>query len=65
MHRELEKTDLVDKLLNNQALDNHDREVLGTIVCRLSSKKDKINYLFIFFFSGLALALAIYVDFIK
>jgi len=65
LHMELKKTGLADKLLNKSALGDHDYEVLGTIVCKLSSKKDKINYFFIFFFSGLALILAIYVDFFK
>jgi len=65
LHRELDKTGLKDKLLNKKELSEHDREVLGTIVCKLSSKKDKINYFFIFVSSALALALAIYMDFIK
>jgi len=65
LHRELDKTGLKDKLLNKEELSEHDREVLGTIVCKLSSKKDKINYFFIFVSSALALAIAIYMDFIK
>lgn len=65
LHRELHKADLVDKLLHNRELSGHDREILGTIVCKLSSRKDKINYFFIFTFSLLALALAIFADFIK
>ena len=65
LHRELDRTGLKEKLLNKKELSEHDREVLGTIVCKLSSKKDKINYFFIFASSALALAIAIYVDFIK
>lgn len=65
LHRELHKTGLRDKLLHKRDLSEHDREVLGTIVCKLSSKKDKMNYFFIFTSSLLALAIAIYVDFIK
>ncbi|MBU4343471.1 MAG: hypothetical protein KKG01_05375 [Candidatus Omnitrophica bacterium] len=65
LQRELEKTDLKDKLLSKKELTEHDKEVLGTIVCKLSSKKDKINYFFIFVSSGLALAIAIWVDFVK
>jgi len=65
LHRELRNTGLVDKLLYNKELSVHDREVLGTIVCKLSSKKDKINYFFIFISSLLALILAIFFDFIK
>ncbi|MBU1147418.1 MAG: hypothetical protein KKD11_03620 [Candidatus Omnitrophica bacterium] len=65
LQRELDNTGLKDKLLNKKELSEHDQEVLGTIVCKLSSKKDKINYFFIFISSALALALAIYVDFIR
>jgi len=65
LHRELDKTGLKDKLLYKKELSEHDREILGTIICKLSSKKDKINYFFIFVSSALALMLAIYMDFIK
>jgi len=65
LQREIYKTKITDKLLAKEELSNHDYEILGTILCRLSSKKDKINYFFIFLFSGLALVLAIYVDFLK
>ncbi|MFC1590321.1 hypothetical protein ACFL42_02365 [Candidatus Omnitrophota bacterium] len=65
LQKELIRTDLTEKLLNKQKLSDHDYEVLGTILCKLRSKKDKINYFFIFFFSGIALSLAVYVDFFK
>ncbi len=65
LHREFESTRLREKLLNKDELTEHDKEVLGTIVCKLSSKKDKINYFFIFLSSGVALIIAIYVDFFK
>ncbi len=60
LHRELKRTELKDKLLYDKELSQHDREVLGTIICKLSSKKDKINYFFIFASSILALVIAIY-----
>jgi len=65
LQKELAQTELTDKLLSKKELSDYDYEVLGTIICKLSSKKDKINYFFIFFFSALALGLAIYVDFFK
>lgn len=65
LQRELEKTELKNKLLHKKELSEYDREVLGTIICGLSSKKDKINYFFIFVSSCLALILAIWVDFFK
>ena len=65
LHKEISRTELRDKLLYGRELSEHDREVLGTIICKLSSKKDKINYFIIFLSSGLALILAIYMDFFK
>ncbi len=65
LHRELERSNLSPKLLSKQPLSDQDYEILGTVLCQLRSKKDKTNFLFIFLFSGLALLLAIYVDFIK
>ena len=65
LHRELLRTRLTDKLLKRETLSDHDYDVLGTILCTLSSKKDKINYFFIFVTSGIALILAVYADFFR
>lgn len=65
MHREIHGANLTNKLLSRKALTDHDYQILGTILCMVSSKKDKINYLLIFLSSGLALIFAIYVDFFK
>ena len=65
LHREIERTGLKEKLLHKKDLSEHDREVLGTIVCRLSSKKDKINYFFIFISSALAIFIAVWMDFFR
>jgi len=65
LQKELESSKLTDKLLTKSELSNEDYEVLGTILCKISSRKDKINFFFIFFFSGIALALAIWADFFK
>ncbi len=65
LHKELESSNLVNKVLNKENLSNHDYEVIGTVLCRLRSKKDKINYFFIFFFSGVALIWGMYVDIFK
>ena len=64
LHRELKKTQLTNKILAKEKISEHEYEVLGSILCRLSSKKEKINYFFIFFFSGIALLLAVYFDFL-
>jgi len=65
VRRELEKSQLRDKLILKKELSEHDYEVLGTIICKLLSKKDAVNYFCIFFFSGMALALAVYFDFFR
>jgi len=65
LQRELERTNLSDKVLSKQALSEHDYEVVGTILCRLKSPQDALNYFFIFLSSGLALGIGIYVDFFK
>ena len=56
LQKELSRTHLADKVLFRSQLDSHDYDLIGTILCQLSSRKDKINYFFIFFFSALALS---------
>lgn len=56
---------LVDKINSRQQLTQEDYNVISAILCALSSKKERINYLFIFILSALALVLAVYMDFIK
>ncbi|MBU0635000.1 MAG: hypothetical protein KKB82_00455 [Candidatus Omnitrophica bacterium] len=63
--QQIKDCNLVEKLLEKNKLDGHDYEVLGTIICALNSKKDKINFFLIFLFSALALVVAVYIDFIK
>jgi len=64
-HKELKKNNLVEKILAKEPISEYEYEVLGSILCKLKSKKEKINYFFIFFFSGVALIAAVYIDFIK
>jgi hypothetical protein len=56
---------LITKMSREDKLEKEDRESLAAILCALSSSKDKINYFFIFSSSAVALALALYFDFIK
>ena len=65
LRRELEKYQIHIKISSNQALDVSEREFLRTMLCRLRSNKDAINYFFIFSSSAIVLILAIYQDFIK
>lgn len=63
--KELKKTNIIEKLFSRSQLTEHDYEVLTTIICKLNSPKDKINYFFIFFSSAVALIFALYLDFFK
>ncbi len=65
IQKEIAKRLLSQKLSGNQGISAEDREFLKTILCKLKSTKDAINYFFIFFTSGLALILGIYLDFIR
>lgn len=56
---------LMDKINQGKQLTEEDYNLLGAILCALSSNKERINYLFIFAFSAVALLLAIYMDFLK
>ncbi|MFC1576577.1 hypothetical protein ACFL3J_02790 [Candidatus Omnitrophota bacterium] len=56
---------LVQKLNNKKKLEDDDYELMGNILCGLTSKKERINYFFIFALSAVAIILAIYMDFIK
>ena len=61
----INQRNLVDKITRLKQLTKEDYNLLGAILCALSSKKEKINYFFIFGLSAVALILAIYMDFLK
>ena len=63
--RLIKKAKLADKIQSKAGLEEKDYHLLGSILCSLSSRKDLINYLFIFVSSMLALLIAIYVDLSK
>ncbi len=56
---------LVDKIRHEKQLTKDDYNLIGAILCALSSKKERINYFFIFGLSAAVLILAIYLDFLK
>lgn len=56
---------LVDKIAHQKQLTKEDYSLISAILCALSSKKEKINYFFIFALSAVALFLAMYIDFFK
>ena len=63
--RFIEQKNLVRKFHNQEQLTEEDYNVIGSILCALSSKKERLNYIFIFGLSAIALILALYFDFLK
>lgn len=60
----IRKQNILDKI-NKGKLEKEDYKLIDEILCSLVSDKEKINYLFIFILSALALIIAIYIDFLK
>ena len=56
---------LVEKISQRERLTDEDYGLIGAIFCALSSRKERINYIFIFGLSAVALILAVYLDFIR
>ena len=54
---------LMDKIANQKQLVKDDYDNAGGLLCSLVSKKERINYLFIFILSAVALLFAMYMDF--
>ncbi len=56
---------LMDKITNRKQLDEDDYDNIEGLLCSLVSKKERLNYFFIFIVSALALLFAVYMDFFK
>lgn len=54
-----------EKINSGSNLSAEDYNLLSSILCALTSKKDRINYFFIFVSSLVAILIAIYFDFLK
>jgi len=65
LRQNLDERQIQRKLSASGPLDAAEKEFLKTILCRLQSSKDAINYFFIFGSSAIVLLIAIYQDFIK
>ena len=61
----ISQKNLVDKIAHQKQLTEEDYSLIGALLCGLSSKKERINYFFIFGLSAVALLLAIYMDFLR
>lgn len=63
--KRIEESGLSEKISKNAPLTCNDYALINSILCGLGSKKERINYFFIFFLSAVAIVLAIYMDFLK
>jgi len=61
----IDKHNIMQKLIQKNQLTDEDYNFVSSIFCALRSKKERINYIFIFALSAIALILAIYLDFIR
>ncbi|MFA5088691.1 MAG: hypothetical protein WC552_06615 [Candidatus Omnitrophota bacterium] len=61
----IDRSRLEEKINSNQELMPDDRLLVAAIICRLKSKKERINFFFIFAVSAVALLVAVYYDFIQ
>lgn len=64
-HRLIVNSKLMEKVSQGKSLTAEDSELIGSILCALSSNKDRINYLLIFVSSALAIIVALYLDLLK
>lgn len=56
---------LMDKISQGGSIERNDRELISSILCALSSNKDRINYFLIFASSAVAIIIAVYFDFLR
>lgn len=63
--RLIEKGNLMEKINHKRQLNDEDYKAMSAVLCALTSKKERINYFFIFGLSAVALILAVYFDFVK
>jgi len=61
----IEQQNIVNKINQEKQLVKEDYKLISGILCSLSSKKERVNYFFIFGLSALALIIAAYIDFVK
>ena len=64
-YRLIVKSGLMDRISRGDKIIEDDRQLLGSILCSLSSNKDRINYFLIFVSSAVAFIVALYFDFLK
>ena len=60
--RVIEERDLIERVRSKKDLTDTDYEAVSTLLCGLRSRKERINYFFIFALSAITLILALYLD---
>lgn len=63
--RLVEEHNILEKINQQRQLSAGDYKLISGIICSLTTKKERINYFFIFGLSAVALILAIYIDFFR
>ncbi|MDD4957261.1 MAG: hypothetical protein PHH49_05800, partial [Candidatus Omnitrophica bacterium] len=63
--KRIEESGLSEKITKNKPLDCDDYALINSILCGIGSKKERVNYFFIFFLSAIALIIAMYMDFVR
>ena len=61
----IRRFDLLNKLGRPGDLTGDDYSMIKSILCGVNSKKDRMNFLFIFVLSAVALTIAAYFDFVR
>jgi len=63
--KHIQESGLDKKISKNESLTCEDYALINSILCGIGSKKERINFFFIFFLSAVALSLAVYMDFLR
>jgi hypothetical protein len=64
-NRLIRQNNLLEKTAARKQLTDQDYKVIEAMLCSLTSRKEKINYFFIFILSAAALLIALYIDFLR
>ena len=59
----ISQQNILDKINRKEDLNENDYYLIRIILCNINSKKERINFLFIFVLSAITLLIAVYIDF--
>lgn len=63
--KRIKESGLDKKIAQHESLTCEDYALINSILCGIGSRKERINFFFIFFLSAVALSLAVYMDFLR